>query len=147
MENPNAENQREFEAILEAMERYREELPQLNAQLNLVTTSLSEHLIARETIKNYEKVEEGTEVLVPIGGNVHIKSVASHDRKVIIGIGAGYTMEKSVEKCVEMLNKRIEELEKGRERMSNNIKAMESKMRELSNRAETLARGMQGVFG
>ena len=146
MENPNAEEQKEFEMILEAMERYREELPQLNTQLNLVTSSLSEHLIARETIKNYEKVEEGAEVLVPIGGNVHIKSVASHDRKVIVGIGAGYTMEKSIEACVEMLNKRIEELEKGRERISNNTKAMESKMRELSNRAETLARGMQGII-
>ena len=147
MNDFSAEKQKEFEAILEAMERYREELPQLNAQLNFVNTSLSEHLIAKETIKNYEKVKKGTEVLIPTGGNVHIKSVASHERNVIIGIGAGYAMEKSIDECTEMLNKRIEDLEKGGERIGNNIKMMETRLKDLSSRAETLARGMQGVPG
>lgn len=134
----------ELEQIIEMINQYREQSTQLYAQLNLVNASINEHMIARETIKRYKDAEQGSEALIPIGGNVYVKANVSADKKVILGIGAKYMMEKSIDECIDSLNSRISSLESGRDRISENIKVLESRIKELTDRGESLARSMEG---
>lgn len=134
----------ELEQIIEMINQYREQSTQLYAQLNLVNASINEHMIARETIKRYKDAEQGSEALIPIGGNVYVKANVSADKKVILGIGAKYMMEKSIDECIDSLNSRISSLESGRDRISENINVLESRIKELTDRGESLARSMEG---
>ncbi|MDY6985839.1 MAG: prefoldin subunit alpha [Candidatus Thermoplasmatota archaeon] len=138
------EQREELEQIIEMINQYREQNNQIYAQLNLVSESIDEHRIARETIKRYKDTEQGSEALIPIGGNVYIKANVSADKKVILGIGANYTMEKSIDECIDSLNSRISALESGRDKLSENIKVLESRIKELTNRGESLARSLEG---
>ncbi len=134
----------ELEQIIEMINQYRDQNNQLYAQLNLVSASINEHMIARETIKRYKDTEQGSEALIPIGGNVYVKASVSADKKVILGIGASYMMEKSIDECIDSLNSRISALENGRDRLSENINVLESRIKELTDRGENLARSLEG---
>lgn len=134
----------ELEQMIEMINQYREQSNQLYAQLNLVNVSINEHMVARETIKSYRDAEEGSEALIPIGGNTYIKAGVSADKRVILGIGARYMVEKSIDDCVEVLNSRISSMETGRDRITENINVIEGRIKDLTDRAETIARSLEG---
>jgi prefoldin alpha subunit len=134
----------ELEQMIEMIDQYREQGNQLYAQLNLVNVSINEHLIARETIKSYRDAEPGSEALIPIGGNVYIKANVSDDKNVILGIGARHMMEKSIEDCIEALNSRISSMEAGRDKIMENIRVIEGRIKELTDKAENIARSLEG---
>jgi len=134
----------ELEQIIEMINQYREQSDQLYVQLNIINASINEHAIARETVKRYRDIEQGSETLIPVGGNVYIKGEVSADKNLIIGIGGKYMMEKSIDECIEILNSRISALENGRDKTSENIKILESRIKELSDRGEAIARSLEG---
>ena len=140
MNNPN-EN---LETIVELINQYREQSSQLSAQINMVNASLAEHMVARETIKNYESLEPGSESLIPIGGNVYVRTDVNENKNVIVGIGARCMVEKGIGDCITTLNERIGELQTGRDKIRNNLNILESRIRELTDRAESIAGTLDG---
>jgi len=134
----------ELEQMIEMINQYREQSNRLYAQLNLVNASINEHMIARETIKRYKDAENNSEALIPIGGNTYIKASVSADKKVILGIGARYMVEKSIDDCVEALNSRMSSMETGRDKITENINIIEGRIKDLTDRAETIARSLEG---
>jgi prefoldin alpha subunit len=134
----------ELEQIVEMINQYREQSNQLYMQLNIINESINEHTIARETIKRYRDIEQGSETLIPVGGNVYIKGDVSADKNLIIGVGARYMMEKSIDECIEILNSRISALESGRDRVAENTRMIDARIKELSDRGETIARSLEG---
>jgi prefoldin alpha subunit len=134
----------ELEQMIELINRYREQGNQISMQLNILNASLNEHMIARETIQNYGNLQQGDETLIPVGGNSYIRASASENKKVLIGIGADYVLEKGADECIAMISSRIENMQKGRDRMAENLSTLEARVKELTDRAETLARTIEG---
>jgi prefoldin alpha subunit len=65
--------------------------------------------IALESIEN-EK--ENAELLVPIGGSSYIKVKLASSDKVIVGMGANVSIEKTLPEAKAIVKERLEELEK-----------------------------------
>ena len=59
-----------------------------------------------------EKEKENTELLVPIGGNSYVKAKITDTNKVIVGLGAGVSVEKSLADAKSTLKERLDELGK-----------------------------------
>jgi len=86
----------------------------LQARLNLVNAALTELSFARMTLEGVEKESGEAPLFVPIGGGSYIQAILASSDKIILGIGAGVSVEKTVSEAKETVGNRIADLEKTR---------------------------------
>ncbi len=103
------EELRRLSVEMRYLEQTAETLQQRLSMLNAAITDLS---YANMTLDGVEKEKENSELLVPIGGSSYVKMRLASSDKVIVGIGAGVSVEKSVPEAKAMLKERLEELGK-----------------------------------
>ena len=84
----------------------------LQSRYEVIQAALREMLIADSTLEGVRQKPKGTETLVPIGADSYIRAEISDSEKVIMGIGAGVCMEKTIEDSINELKSRQTELEK-----------------------------------
>ncbi|HLN46003.1 MAG: prefoldin subunit alpha [Chloroflexota bacterium] len=103
------EELRRLSVEMRYLEQTAETLQQRLSMLNAAITDLS---YANMTLDGVEKEKENSELLVPIGGSSYVKMRLASSDRVIVGLGAGVSVEKSVPEAKEMLKERLGELEK-----------------------------------
>ena len=84
----------------------------LESRLAVVDTALSEILIANSTLEGIKNKLKGTEALVPVGAGSFIRVELADSEKIVMGVGAGVSLEKSVNDSIESLKNRQGDLEK-----------------------------------
>jgi prefoldin alpha subunit len=86
----------------------------LQSRLDIVRSAINEIALAHATLDGLTKLQEGDDTLVPIGGGSYIRMKVADSKKLVMGIGAGTAMEKDVPSSLEELKGRVQELEKAR---------------------------------
>ncbi|MEM4733762.1 MAG: prefoldin subunit alpha, partial [Candidatus Bathyarchaeia archaeon] len=84
----------------------------LQQRISMLTAAITDLSYAQTTLENVEKEKENTELLVPIGGSSYLKAKLAAPDKVVVGIGAGISVEKTLQEAKTMVKERLEELEK-----------------------------------
>jgi prefoldin alpha subunit len=93
--------------------RYLEQTAEaLQQRISMVNAALTDMNYASMTLDGMEKEKESSEMLVPIGGSSYVKVKLADPNKVIIGLGAGVSVEKTVAEAKVALKERLDELEK-----------------------------------
>ena len=113
-------------------------LRELQAQLIAIDSSIVDHERAVELIDEMVKSPEAMNVLVPIGGISMIEATVTVKDRLKIGIGQDIFIEAPIQRCREILDRRLQSLRNTRERLVENIQAS-------SQRAETLRRFLAAV--
>jgi prefoldin alpha subunit len=86
----------------------------LQSRLEIVRAAINEVTLAHNTLEGLKKLQDGDAALVPVGAGSYVRMKISDSKKLVMGIGAGTAMEKDVESSVEELKGRIQELDKAR---------------------------------
>jgi len=86
----------------------------LQNRINLVNAAATELAFASATLEGLEKERKGSPLLVPIGGGSFIKAEVATTETMVVGMGAGVSVEKPRSEAKQIVKKRIEELEKSR---------------------------------
>ena len=93
--------------------RYLEQTAEaLQHRITMVNTAIADLTYANETLDNMEKEQENAEMLVPIGSSSYVKVKLADANKVIIGLGSGVSIEKTLPEAKVVLKERLDELEK-----------------------------------
>lgn len=129
----------ELQRYMIQMEQYKEQLSNLDMQINYIQSAVAEYTRAKVTVENLEKLEKETEMIIPIGGGAFIDAKPTNSSKVLVDIGAGYITEKNYEDAVKKIEQRIEMLEKTQERIQSMMQQMEKEATEISQKAQALA--------
>ncbi len=111
MENRGEEELRKLSMELRYLEQTAETVQQ---RVNMVNTVIADLTYASMTLEGVEKEKEGSELLVPVGGSSYIKAKLAATDKVIVGMGAGVSVEKTLPEAKELVKKRLADLEKSR---------------------------------
>ena len=116
----------------------------MRSRLNFVNAALTELNIAHETLKNLEKQEVKSSLLIPIGGGSYVKSNLEDKENILYGIGAGIIIEESISKSKEGVFNRISELNKTnhslQKQLSEVLSRIESSRSQLQNFAKKVER-------
>ncbi len=106
-------------------------------QLNMVQMSIEDCIRAIGTLDDLSSADESLDAMFPIGSGSFIHGKVDKVDKVVVDVGAGISIEKSVEDAKDILNKRKAEFQKALERMnaslakiSQRIQSIESAIRE-----------------
>jgi len=86
----------------------------LQSRLDIVRAAINEVTLAHNTLDGITKLQKGESTLVPIGAGSYVRMQLEDSKKLVMGIGAGVAVEKDVESSVTELKGRLEELEKAR---------------------------------
>jgi prefoldin alpha subunit len=86
----------------------------LQSRLEIVRGAISEVTLAHTTLEGLKKLEEGESTLVPVGAGSYVRMKIADSKKLVMGIGAGVAIEKEVDNSVEELKVRLQELDKAR---------------------------------
>jgi prefoldin alpha subunit len=84
----------------------------LQQRINMVNAAITDLSYATMTLEGIEKEKQNTEMLVPIGGSSYVKVKLADTNKVIVGMGAGVSIEKTLAEAKVTLKERLDELEK-----------------------------------
>lgn len=86
----------------------------LQSRLDIVRAAINEVTLAFNTLDGLKKLQEGDSTLVPVGAGSYVRMKIADSKRLVMGIGAGAAMEKDVESSVGELKGRLEELDKAR---------------------------------
>jgi len=86
----------------------------LQSRFDIVRAAINEVTLAHNTLDGIKSLQNGESTLVPVGAGSYVRMQLADSKKLIMGIGAGVAVEKDVEASVTELKARLEELEKAR---------------------------------
>jgi prefoldin alpha subunit len=91
------------------------------------------------TLEGVEKEAPDAPLFVPIGGGSFIKAKLDSNDKVIVGAGAGVSVERSAGEAMETMKNRIVELEKTRGSIQQQLMQIVTKIQEDRERLQVLS--------
>ena len=141
MDSKNEEEIRKISVELRMLEQTAEALQSRLSMLNAVTQDLT---YANMTLESLEKEKENSELLVPIGGTSYIRARLDNPDKIIVGIGAGVSVEKTRQEAKDVIKKRLEDLEKARTSTQQQFAQVAERINEDRERFEDLAATVRG---
>jgi len=116
----------------------------LQARLEVVDTALSEILIANSTLEGIKNKPKGTEALVPVGAGSFVRVELADSEKIVMGVGAGVSIEKSVNDSIESLKSRQNDLEKLRMSLQGQLTQVASRIEDERRRLNDLVKERGG---
>ncbi|HDH40872.1 MAG TPA: prefoldin subunit alpha [Candidatus Altiarchaeales archaeon] len=138
-----ADKQRELQRILIEADNYKKQIDSLSAQIQIVENKRMEIDSTIETMDSLKENRIGTEILVPIGSNSFVRTELKDNKKVIVGIGAGISVEKTIDEAKEILKLRNKELENTMNKLQSAVAEIKNKLLELDSISKKLIRELQ----
>jgi len=114
----------------------------LQARLNLMNAALTELSFARMTLEGVEKEKGEAPLFVPIGGGSYVQAKLASSDKIILGIGAGVSVEKTVTEAKETVGNRIADFEKTRATLQQQLIQVVDRIQEGRTRFQELTAKM-----
>ena len=119
--------------------RYLEQTAEtLQQRISMVNAAITDLTYANMTLDQLEKEKEGAELLVPVGGNSYIKAKIADTSKVIVGLGSGVSVEKTLADAKTTLKGRLDELEKTMNVAQQQFSQVAERINSSRGRLETL---------
>jgi len=106
----------------------------MQQRLSFVNAALRELTYTRMTLEGVEKEQSDASVLVPIGGGSFVRAKLETTEKIIVGMGAGVSIEKTIVESKEIVRSRLSEMEKSRVEMQQQLVQILNRIQEDRNR-------------
>jgi prefoldin alpha subunit len=94
------------------MRYYEQTAETLQQRIGMINAAIRDLTYANMTLENMEKEKDDAELLVPIGGSSYIKVKLASSDTVVVGMGAGVSVEKTLPEAKAIVKERLDELEK-----------------------------------
>ena len=116
----------------------------MQQRISMVNAALTDLTYANMTLDGIEKEKENSELLVPIGGSAYVKVKLADSNKVIVGMGAGVSIEKTLLEAKTTLKERLDELEKTMNAAQQQFTQVADRINSGRSRLETLLAAREG---
>ena len=122
--------------------RYLEQTAEaLQQRIGMVNAAITDLTYANATLDGIEKEKENSEMLVPIGGSSYVKVKLTDSNKIIVGMGAGVSVEKTLAEAKVTLKERLDDLEKTMNSAQQQFSQIAERINTGRGRLETLLAG------
>lgn len=106
-----SETESKYQQLLSELRSSEDQLNDVQSRVEIISAQIQEHINAGATMNNLRD-EAGHEALIPIGAQIYIRGSISDTSKVLIGLGAGISVEKTVEQANADLQSRVANMQK-----------------------------------
>ena len=106
-----SETETKYSKLLSEERLLEEQLSDFQSRIEIISAQIQDHINASVTMNNL-KNEQGHDALFPIGAQIYIRGTINDTSKVLIGLGAGISVEKTVEQASADLEARVSNMQK-----------------------------------
>ena len=138
MEKLTDEERKKQQRILSELNAHQATAEALRRHISLLTSSLSELSMTIEAIKAVKGLKPGTDILVPMGSDSFITAKLTTAEKVITGLVADISAERSSEDALKVLEARRTELEQALGQAREELGKLGERMEALRPEAERI---------
>jgi prefoldin alpha subunit len=121
---------------LTLIEYYKQQLESIDMQLQYLQSTLADYQRAKMTVEQLHAVDENSELLIPVGAGTFINGSLKNASNVLIGVGAGIVIEKTIDEAVLKLEERIKRIQENLEKMVSFGQKIQSDTEELSQKTQ-----------
>jgi prefoldin alpha subunit len=138
------EDRKRLEAMVNELNMYQGQADVLNQQVETVKATISDLNIASETLETI-KDKKDTETLVPIGAGSFIITEIKNTDEVIVGLGAGVAVKKTVDSAQESVKDQKKDLEALLNKMMTDLNKITEIIVRKTPEAEALIQKLEGT--
>ena len=138
--SPDEQTIRKLSMELRYYEQTAEALQQRLSMMNAAMTDLT---YANLTLESIEKEKENAEMMVPIGGSSYINVKLANPDKIVVGMGAGVSVEKTLPEAKDIIKQRLDELEKTRVQAQQQLSQIVERINQGRTQMESLLAGIR----
>ncbi len=128
--------QQQVQELAARHQQYQYQAEAISQQMNMLKMTIKDLETALITIIALKDEPAGKGTLVPIGFGSFVNATLTNPDKVVIGIGAGVSVEKKTDDARVFLEKRKEELTKYFEQMNNVMVKLAGEMQNIEKIAQ-----------
>jgi len=111
----------------------------LQTRIGVIEAAITELRTAQRTLEGLEKEGVESELLIPIGGSSFITARLQSIEKIVVGVGAGVAVEKSLEDAKKSISERIATMERARDAYRARLGEVLKRLQAGRDRAQALA--------
>ena len=142
-------DEKTFRQLVVELNMLEEASDEFQSRLSIIDAGLTEIRLASSTLAGLNNESKGAPILVPIGGGSYVKAEVRDAEKIIVGIGAGVVVEKPIKEAREIIGKQLDDLEKLRQNIQQQllqvIRRMEEVRTKVNELSSKLAEGKRSV--
>lgn len=138
------EERQRLEEIINELNMYKGQADMLNQQIETLKATISDLSIAQETLE-YIKGKKSPETLVPIGAGSFLITEIKNTEEVIVGLGSGAAVKKSIDDAKESIEDQKKELEAVMQKMMTDLQKISDIIVQKSPEAEELIQRLEGT--
>ena len=110
----------------------------------VLSSAITNLRMAQSSLRDLEKVESNTPILVPVGGDAYVNAQLGEINKVIVNLGANVSVEMKLEDALKDIEERLSEIEKSFEVVQTQLGQILNQMQQHQNMANKLSAELQG---
>ena len=141
-----SQQEKQLRRLVTEMRMMEGSVDALNQRLQFLTVSISELRLAQNSLRDLKGIESGNPILVPVGGGVFMDAQLGDISKVVVGIGAGVSVERDYEKAVEEIGERLQEIEQAQGAVQQQLGQILAQLESHQGMAERLSMEIQNAF-
>ncbi len=136
-------SEEEVREMLTVLDRYKYQAEMMGQQLNMLTVTERELGAAWNFLESFDEIEEGSQVMVPVGGGVMVAATVSKGDKVLTSVGNNIVVEMDPKDAAHRIGQRRDEVREMMQQVKAGIEQTEAQAQELSQQAEAAFQGLQ----
>lgn len=121
----------EIRRLVSAYQQYQSQADAIMRQISLTQVTSEGLDRALGAVEAMEKAEEGQEMLVPIGSGSFVHAKLASREKVVLNIGAGVSIEKTVADAREALKARKADVAEASKKLSDVLSKIDQEMQKI----------------
>jgi len=105
-----------------------QQLKQTQKQAQLLEEQLVEIVYTQQSLEELKDVKPGSEILVPVSNGMFAKATLTDSHELIVNVGSGAAVPKTIEAAQQMLAKQLDEVQKVRVQLAELMQQLEQGM-------------------
>ena len=137
----NAEHmspEQEMQSLQSYLNEYSQQFELLSQQMQMIETARAESLASIEALEALAAADGEVSTLLMLGGGVSVRATVTDTKNMLVGIGAGVTVEKSAGDAVAFLRDRLTEMDASGKRLSERLGKLQSQITVVQKRMQEI---------
>lgn len=113
-------------------------IKQLQKQLEAVTHQLIELTITSNSLDEFNKINSGKEIFVPLSSGIFAKANVKDTSELLVNVGANVAVKKDIDSTKKLIQKQMEEIKKIQEQMVKDLDKLTNHAAQLEMQLQSL---------
>ena len=133
------DKEKKAQEIYMEFQMLEQHIRQLQSQLEMVTHQLMELNVTGSSLEEFNRVDAGKEVFVPLSSGIFAKASIKDTSEVLVNVGANVVVRKDISSAKKLIQNQMEEIKKIQGQMVNELE-------KLTSHAAQMEMQLQGVM-